>query len=146
MCLPAIPGAGDRGSHDETGTIAPLILAPRCSPAPRLDHSPRRGCIGVAGIGCSLRLDQQDMGLIFGDGAVLDAFWDDEYFTWAEVDRTISQLNADASAENEEKIIRVVVLVPYEFAFEFDDHQVVTVELPDDAGLPVIGESREFLG
>jgi len=87
-----------------------------------------------------LRLDQQNMGLILGNGAVLNAFWDDKHFTWAKRNGPFSQLNANAPTENQEKIVRIVVLVPHEFALDFDDHQIVTVELSDYARLPVLRE------
>jgi hypothetical protein len=54
------------------------------------------------------------------------------------------EFDADAAAEYKEKIVGVLVLVPDEFTFQLDDHQIVAVELSDDAGLPVV-RKRESL-
>jgi hypothetical protein len=38
------------------------------------------------------------------------------------------------------------MLVPNELALHFDHHEVMPVELADDAGLPVLREGRELVG
>jgi len=62
------------------------------------------------------------MRLLFRNGSVLDPFRYDKYFTWAKGNRAISQLNRYPPTEHQEKVIRIVVLVPDELAFDFDDH------------------------
>jgi len=117
------------GSNGQGGEILPQEV---------LDNPPsRRGC-GVARIWRSLRLDQQDMGFVLSNRAVLDTFRDDKHFAWAKRNGPISQLNANPPLDNKEKIVRIVVLMPYELAFDFDDHEIVTVELSDDAWMPVL--------
>jgi hypothetical protein len=103
-----------------------------------LDNPPSRSRFGVAGIWRAFRLDQEDMGFLFSNGAVLDAFWDDKYFAGAKRHGPISQVNANPPVENQEKIVRIFVLMPYELASDLDDHEIVTVELADDAWLPVL--------
>ena len=46
-----------------------------------------------------------------------------------QVDIPITQLNGHASSEDEEEVIRVVMLVPDEWSFRLDDHHIVPVEL-----------------
>ncbi len=62
------------------------------------------------------------MGFVFSNGAMFDAFWDDKYFTRTKRNGVISQLNAKPPTQNKEKIIRIVVLMPYELPFDFHDH------------------------
>lgn len=85
------------------------------------------------------------MGLLGGNGSVLDSFGDDEYLARPDRNASVSKLNVDPAAENEKEVIRVVVLVPYELALHLDHHQIVSVELTDDAGLPVVREGLELM-
>ena len=103
----------------------------------------RRGGLGIAGIERSLWLDEENVGLLYGNGPVLDSFGNDENFARPDRDIFVSKLNVDPTAENEKKIIRVVVLMPYEFALDLDHHEIVSVEPTDDAGLPVVRERLE---
>ena len=85
------------------------------------------------------------MGLLGGDGSVLDTFGNDEYLARPDRNICVSKLNVDPAAENEKEVIRVVVLVPYELALHLDHHEVVSVELTDDAGLPVVRKGPELM-
>jgi len=84
------------------------------------------------------------MRLVFGHRTVLDSFGDDEQFTWTNGNITLAHADGDATFENEEEIIRVVVRVPDEFTLDLDDHEIVTVELAHDARLPVTVERSEL--
>ena len=86
------------------------------------------------------------MSLLFCDGTVFDAFGHHKNFTRAERDHSISQLNADASAQHEKKIVGVVMLVPDKLALHFDDHEVVAVELANNAGLKMIRKGGQLVG
>lgn len=86
------------------------------------------------------------MSFFFCDGTVFDAFGHHENFARAQRDHSISQLNADASAQHEKEIVSVVMLVPDKLPLHFDDHEVMPVELPNDAGLPIICERGQLVG
>src|ERR1700731_196215 len=86
------------------------------------------------------------MGFLGGDGSVLDAFGNDKYFARPYRYDFVSKLNVDSAAEHKEEIICVRMLVPYEFALDLDDHEIVAVEFADHAGLPVVVECRELVG
>jgi hypothetical protein len=86
------------------------------------------------------------MGFIFRDGTMLDALGHYKYFAWDQRDNSISQLNADASAQHEKKIVGVIMLVPDELALHFDNHEVMPVELPNDPRLPIICKRRQLIG
>jgi hypothetical protein len=107
-------------------------------PYDRLDHLSSGSGRGVSGIGRSLRLDEKYMRFILGYWTMFNAFGHDEYFTGTERDDSIPQLNVDASAQDKEEIVGLIVLVPNELALHFDYHQIMPVELADDSRLPII--------
>jgi hypothetical protein len=109
-----------------------------------LNDPPRCGRGRIARIGGSRRLDEQQVRLFLGDGAVLYPFRDDEQFTWTKRNITLAHANVDTTLENKEEVIRVVVRVPDELTFDLDDHQIVAIELADDTGLPVTFEGSEL--
>jgi hypothetical protein len=96
--------------------------------------------VRVAGVWRARRLDQKQMSLFICDWAVLNALGNYEQFTRSERHFAIAHANGDAPTEDEEKVIRIVVCMPHEFAFNFYDHQVVAIELTDDARLPMARE------
>jgi hypothetical protein len=128
--LPAVALRVQRtvGRHRSTW----LYDAPRCSGG------------RIAGIGCPRWLDEQQMCLLFGDGAVLDTLGDHEQLTGAKGDIALAHTDGDATLENKEEVIGVVVRVPDERAFDLNDHEIVAIELADDTGLPVTFEGSEL--
>jgi hypothetical protein len=99
----------------------------------------------IAGIRGSLRLYQENVRFAFRDGPMLDALGNHKDFARTERHGPVSHLNRNAAAQNEEKVVRVVVFVPHEFALNFCYHDVVAVELSDNTRLPVLGKQRQFL-
>jgi hypothetical protein len=69
------------------------------------------------------------------DRAVLNAFWDDKYLAWTK---------ANVSVSNKEEVIRFIMLMPYEWPLDLDNHEIVANELPDRSGLEVLGEQGEL--
>jgi len=86
------------------------------------------------------------MGLLLGDGAMLDALRHDEHLAFAQFDVPIPQLDRQAALQHQEEVVGVVVLVPVEWALHLHDHQVVAVELAYGAGAVVLGEAGQLLG
>ena len=106
----------------------------------------RRGPrLGVAGIRRPARLDQQDMRLLVGDRAVLDAARNDEEVSFLQLDVPVPQLDRQASFEDEEEVVRLGVRVPDELALQLPDLDLVVVVIADDARLEVLLERRELL-
>jgi hypothetical protein len=52
---------------------------------------------------------------------VLDPAGDDEELAGVEFDIAVVQLNCQVAVQDEEEVLRLVVLVPDEFALDFDD-------------------------
>src|ERR1700730_10682504 len=99
----------------------------------RSRHLARRSGFGVAGVGRSGRLDQQQVRLVSCDGTVLDTFGYDEHLPRSKRHRSISQLDIEHALEDEKEVIGVVVLVPDKFSFHLHDHDVAIVEPGDGA-------------
>jgi hypothetical protein len=100
----------------------------------------------IPGVWRALRLDEKNMSFFICDGTMLDAFGHYKYFSRAQRDGSVSQLNGDAAAQHKKKIVRVIMLVPDKFALHFDDHEVMAVELPHDAGSPIICKRGQLVG
>src|SRR5512134_3880778 len=82
----------------------------------RLYDPPRCSGSCIAGIGCSRWLDEQQMRLFLGDGTVLYSLGNNEQLTRTEQDVALAHTNGDATFENKEEIIGVVMRVPDELA------------------------------
>jgi hypothetical protein len=93
------------------------------------DRDLRRRRRGIAGIGCSCRFDQEEVGLLLGDRAVFDALGHDEELAGAERDIPVAQSDAQPPLENEEEVVAVGMGVPDEFALQLHDHDVMAVKL-----------------
>jgi hypothetical protein len=72
------------------------------------------GAAGIAGVDGARGFDEQDVGLLVGLGAVLDAAGDDEQLAGAELDIAVAKLDGEPAAEDQEEVVGVVVLVPDE--------------------------------
>src|SRR5262249_5444527 len=96
------------------------------------ENARRRGGL-VTGIGRACRLDQQDMHFAARHGPMFDALGHDKHLTGVEGDRAIAQLDIERPIEDEEKIVRVVVLMPVERTLKFPHHDVVVVVSRDRA-------------
>jgi hypothetical protein len=88
------------------------------------------------------------MGLLGRHRSVLDALGNDEDFARPELNDSVSKLDIDSAAQNQKEVIRVLVLVlvPHELALDFCDHEIVSIEIADDARLPVVFEFAELVG
>jgi hypothetical protein len=70
---------------------------------------------------------------------VLHAAGDDKELAFLQLDVAVAQLDRQVSLKDEEKVIRVIVLVPDELALDLHDADVVVVESSrrsSDAGAP----------
>src|SRR5208283_2119609 len=81
---------------------------------------------------------------LFGNWTMFDTLGNHEHFARPECDDPVTQLDGHAASENQKKVIRIVVLMPNELAFNLDHHQVIAVELADHTGLPVFFERRQL--
>jgi len=110
------------------------------------DEVTRRGGCRIARIRCARWLDEKDVRLFFGDGAMQHALGNNEDFARTERDIAFVHADRDATFEDEKEVVRVVVLVPDELALDLNNHEIVTVELANNSWLPMFGKGGEFLG
>ena len=96
-------------------------------------HLARRSGFDIAGVRCSSRLDQQQVRLFSCDGTMLDASGNDVHLPGSECYGSISQFDIESALEDEKEVVRVIVLVPDEFALHLHDHDIAMVELGDGA-------------
>ncbi len=92
------------------------------------------------------RLEEDDVHLVSGDRAVLDAAGHNEELPRADRHVAIAQLHGESPLDDEEELVLVRMEVPVELAEQLGDLHVLTVELPNDARVPVVGEAGELLG
>ena len=83
---------------------------------------------GIACVGCPSWLNQQNMGLFLREWPVLDAFRDNVQLSGPKDDVSLFCLDRHDATQNEEKVIRVVMRVPYKFPLDRHYHHVVAVE------------------
>jgi hypothetical protein len=100
---------------------------------------------GVSRVRGPARLDQEDVRLLIGDRAVLDAARDDEDVALAELDVSVTEPDCQPPLEDEKEIVRFGVRVPDELALDLSDLDLVVVVVADDPRLEVLVEGRERL-
>ena len=101
--------------------------------------------VRVAGVRGSAGLDEEDVGLLIGDRAVLHSARNDEEVSLGELHVPIAQLDRQPPFQDEEEVVRVGVRVPDEPALELRDLKLVLVVVADDPRLEVLVEGRELL-
>src|SRR3954454_18211033 len=115
---------------------------------PALDVDRLHGLVAprVARVEGVARLDQQDVGLLVGLRAVLDALRHHEQLARPEHHVAVAQLERQLAAEHEEEVVGLVVLVPDELPEHLHRDQLVVVHIADQAGLIGLGKQGELLG
>ena len=93
--------------------------------------------------GC--RLEKEDVGFVFGNGAMFDVARDDNEFAFLEPDVPVAKLHAKPAFHNEEHLVFVFMMVPHEFALEFDELDKLAIQLTDDSRAPVFVQESELL-
>src|SRR5437899_3693663 len=88
----------------------------RISDALELGDSPFVG--DVSRVQRRIRLDQDDVDLFVGNGAVLDAVRDDNEFALAHHTLTVAEFHAERALHDEKKLVFVIVMMPEEFSLE----------------------------
>ena len=77
---------------------------------------------------------------------MLDTSRHDEHLAGGKRHGAVAQLDIEDALKDEEEIVRIIVLVPDEFALELRNHDVVAVVGRHGARREVLGERAEFFG
>src|ERR1700693_3458977 len=99
----------------------------------------------MSGIEHAARLDQQQLDLAFRTGLVLDAARHHEHFARRQMHRAVAEIDAQIALDDDERFVRILVIVPDEVALQLDDLEVIVVHFGDDLWLPLLVEQRELL-
>src|SRR3989475_8083583 len=91
-----------------------------------------------------LRLEEQDVHLLIGDGTMLRSPWDHRELTLTKVDRTVRQVDPKATLQHVEEFVLPRMVVPDELALELHQFHVRIVQLGDDLRLPIVADSIQF--
>jgi len=75
------------------------------------------------------------MNLAWGDGTVFDPPRNDQKLPFIQPHGPIAEVHAKPAFDDEKHFVFVLVVVPDEFPLEFDQFDVLPVELADDLGL-----------
>src|SRR5579862_1247247 len=75
---------------------------------------------------------------------MFDAAGHHEELSLVEFDVAVPQLEGQMAFEHEEEVVGLIVLMPDEFAFDFDQQNVVVVERRDDPWCPMVVEACEL--
>src|SRR5262249_34652770 len=97
----------------------------------------------VASVDDAAWLEEEQCGFGVGARAVLRAAGHDEDLPWCQHDVAIAHLDGELSAEYQEELVGVGVLVPGELPLDLHDPDVVVVDLGDFLGQPVLSEARQ---
>ncbi len=89
--------------------------------------------------------EQQDMGLLLGDGPMLDTTGDNQELAFLEPDLPVPELHPESPFHHEEELVLVIVMVPDELALKLDQFELLAVQLADDLGAPRVVELGELL-
>ena len=82
------------------------------------------------------RLDEYEVSLLSGYRAMLNAAWNDEHFSRAEVNTAIAHFDRDVALEYQEEVVCVFMLVPSVRAHGFGNHDFVAIETRNRCRLP----------
>ena len=109
------------------------------------EHTPGLRRSVIPGVRRALGLDQQEMRFFVRNGTVLHSARNHKHLSGRKDDFTVAQFDPQTTTQHQEKVIGLIVLVPHKLALDFNDHEVMTIELPDGPRLPVTAKRFEFL-
>src|SRR5713226_2856737 len=100
----------------------------------------------VSGVERAACHEDEDVGLVFGDWAVLDAARNNVEIAFLELDVAFTLSDSELAFHHEEKLVGLGMLMPDEFAFQLGQLHIVVVERGDDLRAPKVREAVECLG
>src|SRR6266700_2784512 len=116
-----------------------------------MSHSRSHGCrelrmLDIARIPGCCRLEDKDRGFLLGHRAVLDSPRHDDELARSELDLSVLELHPKSTAQSEEHLVFMFVVMPDERALELQQLDLLPVELADDLRPPVLGDESELRG
>lgn len=93
-----------------------------------------------------LRFEQENPNFFVCHGPVLDSLGHDNDLSRSNGHFSIAEFHGHAAPDHVEQFVLVIVGVPQEFALDFGELHILTIELGDDLRGPLFVEQSKFLG
>ena len=100
----------------------------------------------IAGVEYGGGFEEDDLYFFPCCGPVLDAFWDDDEFAGGDGDGLIAELHVETAGDHQEHFVFIIMFVPDEIAFEFDEFDVLIIQFGGYSWIPVIRDQAELVG
>jgi hypothetical protein len=91
----------------------------------------------ISGVEGRSGLEQENLNLLLGERAVLDAALDDNEFARFKPFAAVGEIHAETPFDHEKHFVFVVVMMPDEFALKLHQFDLLAIQLTGDFGLPV---------
>jgi hypothetical protein len=91
-----------------------------------------------------LRLEQQNRNLLLRNWAVLHTPRDDYELAFFDPFLSITEIDPEPPGDDKEQLVFILMVVPDEFALEFDQLHELAIETSDDLRPPVFAKQAEF--
>lgn len=88
---------------------------------------------------------QQDIGLLLGDRPMFYSGRHNKKLAFFELDPPIAQFDIQPAFHDQEHFVCLVMVMPDELAYEFDNLDVLSVELCNDPRRPVFVQEAKFI-
>ena len=80
-----------------------------------------------------------------GCGAMFDATGNDQQLAFFQPDLPVPEIHPESSLHHQEQLVLIFVMMPDKLALELDEFDLLTVQLADDFGTPVVVKLGELL-
>ncbi len=90
------------------------------------------------------RLDEQQLDLPFRVRLVLDPLGNDEHLPRRHMDRAVAKVDPQLAVDHDERLIRILVVMPNEIAPQLHDLELIVVHPGDDLRPPLLVEQCEL--
>jgi hypothetical protein len=102
--------------------------------------------LNVARVERRHRFKKQHVDFTHPDRLMFHAARNDEKLAGIEAHYVVSKVDLEMPVQDEGQLVLVLVAVPDELTLKFHELDLLTVELADYSGTPVLCELRQFLG
>jgi hypothetical protein len=99
----------------------------------------------ISGVAHARRLEAQDLSLLIGARAMLDAAWNNQALAGVQFHYAIPEFHAETALPHQEEFVFCGMEVPGKFTLNLDDFDFLSIQAGDHFGAPVLGEEGEFL-
>ena len=88
--------------------------------------------LGISGVDEPSGLEQQNVALVFGDGAMLHASGHDDHLAFTQYNGSVTKIHREFSVNHQEELVLVLVGVPIEGALKFGQFDFLPIQRSND--------------